>query len=413
MVDCRECKYYKGGEWCKNPLKKFNHANMGECIEFKMKEVEEMKKCETCKYRSGNVIVDNTGEEIQRSKYCINPNWCFEYNQWKQKEEAKKIDYKKENEDLKEENEYLKEQLENLQENYNAYVSLEEHKDIVNKKITKENEDLKKEIEKLNLSYENMKYLLEETKKQLFEVERGAKDNIQKLKEENEDLLNTIDKQQKINNQLCSRKKDLEEELKEITKRWKKATKVIREKVEENKKWEKLFGKLYKFTKEKLEHIKKLENEKFFEQIENKADEEKKELKYNLMCANKQIDDLQEEIVRLTKLNKTYEEQNKSVIVSMGSKIKKLNENTDFNTLGIITIEEMGELTQAITKIMRSSNEFTTGIDYTTLIENLQEELADVIIMCNRFICYGEYEEKVFENINFKLDRTMQRMGIK
>lgn len=73
-------------------------------------------------------------------------------------------------------------------------------------------------------------------------------------------------------------------------------------------------------------------------------------------------------------------------------------------------IEEMAELTQAICKHRRALEKDDIGfLEYDAAFRNLVEETADVYVMIQQMIIMVG-EEKVKEQIDFKIDRLQKRL---
>lgn len=73
------------------------------------------------------------------------------------------------------------------------------------------------------------------------------------------------------------------------------------------------------------------------------------------------------------------------------------------------TIEEMAELTKAISKYFRLSYRepqyVITGVE-----DNLIEEIADVHLMINQLVYLLGVEDEVVDIMNAKMDRTLDRI---
>lgn len=91
----------------------------------------------------------------------------------------------------------------------------------------------------------------------------------------------------------------------------------------------------------------------------------------------------------------------------IGLIIEKVESEYDFTSQTFVIIEELAELTQAITKIMRYG--LKDGLH-----ENLVEEIADVYIVLEELKKLQNVNEKDIEKIiTEKTGRTLLRMGVK
>lgn len=83
----------------------------------------------------------------------------------------------------------------------------------------------------------------------------------------------------------------------------------------------------------------------------------------------------------------------------------------DPDQIAIMTIEEMAELTQILTKILRTDNTTKTPKE---LYSKLVEEYSDVILMlAELMIAFNIDGEESFDIINFKMDRWLKRNGLR
>lgn len=90
-------------------------------------------------------------------------------------------------------------------------------------------------------------------------------------------------------------------------------------------------------------------------------------------------------------------------------RVANFNEMYDLNFIPIKLIEEMAELTQLLSKYIIDSYNLTVEE-----CENFYEEYADVMLMLMQMYVEDEYvRESLEDNINKKLDRTIERYKIK
>lgn len=95
----------------------------------------------------------------------------------------------------------------------------------------------------------------------------------------------------------------------------------------------------------------------------------------------------------------------------MEEKIKIIAERYGYEPQSRQLIEEMAELTQAINKLWRKQNFGESSKEIAEAHDNLQEEMADVIIMLwqiKGLLAIGDRELSVI--IERKLDRQMERI---
>lgn len=172
------------------------------------------------------------------------------------------------------------------------------------------------------------------------------------------------------------------------------------------------------------------------------ANEEKKTLKFDLKVANDKIKELEEENLKLKgekqakyiqvlQSNMNFGTENKrlknkikelaeelkqdrhvEINLEMEDKIKKLNYKDEWLKFFVITMEECGELTQALSKYIRDDKlPKTRAVEE---IEHIIEEMADVMVCVQRLKAWFDISDKeLMQRMNIKLDRTMERMGIK
>lgn len=97
------------------------------------------------------------------------------------------------------------------------------------------------------------------------------------------------------------------------------------------------------------------------------------------------------------------------VNVELKNKIKDmhLKLDADVETVGILTMEELAELQQAISKYLRNFK----NVDYSTIMsDKCIEEIADVLIMVERIKIELGISDKLVENaIEYKINRTYKR----
>lgn len=89
----------------------------------------------------------------------------------------------------------------------------------------------------------------------------------------------------------------------------------------------------------------------------------------------------------------------------MNDKIEKILKHYGNENQMLVAIEEMSELTKALTKSMR--------IDAGVTMHEIEEEIADVQL-CLKVLCFifGIEEKDIDEDIEKKLQRTLRRMDI-
>ena len=97
------------------------------------------------------------------------------------------------------------------------------------------------------------------------------------------------------------------------------------------------------------------------------------------------------------------------VNVELKNKIKDMHLKLDADThiVGILTMEELAELQQAISKYLRNF----MNVDYSTIMsDKCIEEIADVLIMIERIKIELGISDKLVENaIEYKINRTYKR----
>lgn len=74
--------------------------------------------------------------------------------------------------------------------------------------------------------------------------------------------------------------------------------------------------------------------------------------------------------------------------------------------------EELTELNLAISKYRRKSRKYSLPIQdsWESVLTNLKEEIADVMIMLFQLIIYFDCEEDIEEIVNSKLQRTISKL---
>lgn len=97
--------------------------------------------------------------------------------------------------------------------------------------------------------------------------------------------------------------------------------------------------------------------------------------------------------------------------VKMEDKIKKIINFYGIESQARQTMEECGELIQALNKYLRISNKDKLAAEKTAVIMNIAEEIADVQIMIYQVKEYFQFEKEVAEIIKSKIDRTIERMN--
>lgn len=99
-----------------------------------------------------------------------------------------------------------------------------------------------------------------------------------------------------------------------------------------------------------------------------------------------------------------------SSIINM-SNFKAVTNAKDERQIVVMTIEEMAELTQVLTKILRQDNTMHTPKE---LYSELMEEFADANLMLSELQYKFDLKtEEVCDIINFKMDRWLKRNGYK
>lgn len=95
----------------------------------------------------------------------------------------------------------------------------------------------------------------------------------------------------------------------------------------------------------------------------------------------------------------------------MEEKIEIIAERYGYEPQSRQCIEEMAELTQAINKLWRKQNFGGSSKEIAEAHDNLQEEIADVLIMIWQLkILLGIGEGELQNIINAKLDRQLERI---
>ncbi|WP_242877619.1 MazG nucleotide pyrophosphohydrolase domain-containing protein [Eisenbergiella tayi] len=95
----------------------------------------------------------------------------------------------------------------------------------------------------------------------------------------------------------------------------------------------------------------------------------------------------------------------------MEEKIKIIAERYGYEPQSRQLIEEMAELTQAINKLWRKQNFGESSKEIAEAHDNLQEEMADVLIMIWQLkVLLGIGEGELQNIINTKLDRQLERI---
>lgn len=83
--------------------------------------------------------------------------------------------------------------------------------------------------------------------------------------------------------------------------------------------------------------------------------------------------------------------------------LEKIVDNSQNIVQKFIAIEELSELNKEITKDLRGNGNK----------ENIKEEIADVYIMLSQLIIIYEIDkDKIDEMIEYKINRTKERLGI-
>lgn len=140
----------------------------------------------------------------------------------------------------------------------------------------------------------------------------------------------------------------------------------------------------------------------------------------NTFLKNK-IKALEEENLKLKEENKELqlirEEKNKDTLNRVGiqEKARYLNKACEhnFDLLATIAMEEMAELTQVLSKIIRNSNT-SVGCWSNPYRANFIEEIADVQLCLERIKDWNNITESEVNTIILeKINRTIKRMGIK
>lgn len=172
-----------------------------------------------------------------------------------------------------------------------------------------------------------------------IQVKTTDKDKIIKeLKKENNDLLNTVDRQQKLNNQLTKKKRELEEENKRLQAQLKE--------------------RRYKITNAPLMVV---------DSVNSAQSKIKRKVRY----------------LRNTTIS-------------------------PFELLALQTMEECGELIQALSKYVR--DDIPAELIRISKKENVIEEIADVLVCIERLKDWLNISDEEIENMMlFKLDRTIER----
>lgn len=96
-------------------------------------------------------------------------------------------------------------------------------------------------------------------------------------------------------------------------------------------------------------------------------------------------------------------------------KLQKIARHYGYESQSRQCIEEMAELTQAISKYWRASADGQmkqrTEMPKSEAYDNIMEEIADVQIMLSQLVfLLGMDEGKLFKMIDKKLDRQIERM---
>jgi hypothetical protein len=100
------------------------------------------------------------------------------------------------------------------------------------------------------------------------------------------------------------------------------------------------------------------------------------------------------------------------------ARIEKIADTYGYDAQSRQCIEEMAELTQAINKFWRKQLqcgkiEVARASIHNEEYENLVEEIADVQIMLDQMKMFADCEDRIFEIIDYKLNRQIERIDCK
>jgi NTP pyrophosphatase (non-canonical NTP hydrolase) len=92
--------------------------------------------------------------------------------------------------------------------------------------------------------------------------------------------------------------------------------------------------------------------------------------------------------------------------------IKKISENNGFDESSRQLFEEMAELTVALNKYHRITNDMNYVYEHTKCIDSIKEEIADVYIMLEQMkYLLNIYEDDIETIINRKILRQLERIN--
>lgn len=100
------------------------------------------------------------------------------------------------------------------------------------------------------------------------------------------------------------------------------------------------------------------------------------------------------------------------------NRIKQIADYNGFKVICNKAFEEIGELNTALARYIAESDTHYQGIVEDLMIhqevrDNLAEELADVQIMCEQLIYVLHLKKEVKDMRVYKINRQLERMGIK
>ena len=91
--------------------------------------------------------------------------------------------------------------------------------------------------------------------------------------------------------------------------------------------------------------------------------------------------------------------------------IKKIADKYGYDAQSRQCIEEMAELTVALNKYHRITNDVHYAYEHRKCIENIKEEIADVMIMLEQMkYLLNIYEDDIETIINRKIQRQLERI---